>query len=51
MLPLRVLAAFVSVGAEVEVLVGIEVMLPVGVGTPEVNGTSLTRVADEKAAD
>lgn len=31
--------------------VGIEVMLPVMVMMPDVNGTSLTRVAEGKAAD
>lgn len=44
-------AALVLPGAAVEVLVGMEVILPVIVMRPEVNGTLLTRVAEGKAAD
>lgn len=51
MLPLTVFAALVSAGVAVEEDVGIEVVVPGMVMTPEVNGTSLTRVADGKAAD
>lgn len=51
MLPLSVFAALVFPGAVVEVLVGMDVILPVIVMRPEVNGTSLTRVAEGKAAD
>lgn len=50
MLPLSELAAPVSVGVADAVAVGI-VMSPVMVGTPEVNGTLLARVAPGKAAD
>lgn len=51
MFPPTVFAALESPGVAVEEDVGIEVMLPVMVMTPDVNGTSLTRVAEGKAAD
>jgi hypothetical protein len=49
-LPFKVLAAF-SFGVAVLELDGVTIEVPVGVGTPEVKGTSLTRVADSKAGD
>lgn len=49
-LPFKELAAF-SFGVEVLELDGVTIEVPVGVGTPEVKGTSLTRVADSKAGD